>query len=499
MAWFYGIARHRLGRFFRSGRIDAVGPPAPGDARARAPVRGLRTHRGADRLRTDPRRAGARRSKRSAPPNATLCACTWSRASVTRRWRIACVQPGQRPSAREPRIAPGRDHPAGPGHGTGHGGRRMNSDIRYLQLLEDDLRDAAAATSARSTEHAGGIRPEWLPGSAPPSPARMELGRRRRRDRGLAGGRRRHRLPRPEPHGSRPAAAFPNGANEPGSASGPARQGGTRGGAGAPQCRRVRRIRPLLRSGQPGRIRHGRHRMPRSPGPRPICRRSSGTGRSGSSCRTRPVPKHVAGGDAHRRLERRDGAVVLHPEREDRHVHAADPGEALRRTPCCGCARWALVAGAQILYQDVNGAGRHRAVRRPPGAPGDRAGNEGAAGEPAEQGHHRLRRSWPSATRSTSVQLQIEQLQGQINVHQQPGGGVHDQGGASRAGRADHRDHEQQREQPSLGSAWSRSLQGFLRVLGAVIVGLGYLIPMALIAVVWCVVMLVRRRRRAAS
>ena len=55
-------------------------------------------------------------------------------------------------------------------------------------------------------------------------------------------------------------------------------------------------------------------------------------------------------------------------------------------------------------------------------------------------------------------------------------------------------------KQPSLGSAWSRSLQGFLRVIGAVIVGLGYLIPLALIALgVWFAVTLVRRRRRAAS
>jgi len=54
--------------------------------------------------------------------------------------------------------------------------------------------------------------------------------------------------------------------------------------------------------------------------------------------------------------------------------------------------------------------------------------------------------------------------------------------------------------QPSLGSAWSRSLQGFLRVIGAVIVGLGYLIPLTIIALaVWGAVMLVRRRNRAAN
>ena len=53
---------------------------------------------------------------------------------------------------------------------------------------------------------------------------------------------------------------------------------------------------------------------------------------------------------------------------------------------------------------------------------------------------------------------------------------------------------------PSLRSAWHHSEQGFLRILGAVVIGLGYLIPIAIIALlVWGVVMLVRRRRPAAS
>ena len=55
-------------------------------------------------------------------------------------------------------------------------------------------------------------------------------------------------------------------------------------------------------------------------------------------------------------------------------------------------------------------------------------------------------------------------------------------------------------DNPSLSSAWDHALQGFLRVLGAVIVGLGYLIPLALIGgAIWGVVTLVRKRRRAAS
>ena len=53
---------------------------------------------------------------------------------------------------------------------------------------------------------------------------------------------------------------------------------------------------------------------------------------------------------------------------------------------------------------------------------------------------------------------------------------------------------------PSLRSAWNFSIQGFLRVLGAMLIGLGYLIPLSVIGLlVWGAVMLARRRRRATS
>ena len=55
-------------------------------------------------------------------------------------------------------------------------------------------------------------------------------------------------------------------------------------------------------------------------------------------------------------------------------------------------------------------------------------------------------------------------------------------------------------EGPSLSRAIRLGWQGFLRVIGAVIVGLGYLIPIALIGLaIWGLVTPVRRRRRAAS
>jgi hypothetical protein len=54
-------------------------------------------------------------------------------------------------------------------------------------------------------------------------------------------------------------------------------------------------------------------------------------------------------------------------------------------------------------------------------------------------------------------------------------------------------------ENPSLGSAWDRSIQGFLNVVSAVVIGLGYLIPIAVLALGIWLIMVVVRRRRAAS
>ncbi len=55
-------------------------------------------------------------------------------------------------------------------------------------------------------------------------------------------------------------------------------------------------------------------------------------------------------------------------------------------------------------------------------------------------------------------------------------------------------------ENPSLGDSVQLGVQGFLRIVGAIVIGLGYLIPLAVIAlIVWGVIMLVRRRDRGAS
>lgn len=96
------------------------------------------------------------------------------------------------------------------------------------------------------------------------------------------------------------------------------------------------------------------------------------------------------------------------------------------------------------------------------------------------------------------VQLQIEQIQGQLNF-------INDQV-AEATIRVDLHERNasitQQTsaiENPSLGSAWDRAVQGFLNVVSAVVIGLGYLIPLGILALAVLLLTLAVRRRRAAS
>jgi len=51
---------------------------------------------------------------------------------------------------------------------------------------------------------------------------------------------------------------------------------------------------------------------------------------------------------------------------------------------------------------------------------------------------------------------------------------------------------------PSIGNAWDHAVAGFVGVIAAIVVGLGYLVPIAVVALlIWLVVMLARRRRAA--
>jgi hypothetical protein len=93
------------------------------------------------------------------------------------------------------------------------------------------------------------------------------------------------------------------------------------------------------------------------------------------------------------------------------------------------------------------------------------------------------------------VQLKIDQITGQINyINNQVAEStikvdLHEPGAAV-AQSPDTVDN------PSLGHAWDRAVQGLLNVMAATLIGLGYLIPLLIIAgIVFLIVRLVRRRR----
>jgi len=96
------------------------------------------------------------------------------------------------------------------------------------------------------------------------------------------------------------------------------------------------------------------------------------------------------------------------------------------------------------------------------------------------------------------VTLRIEQIQGQLRF-------LNDQVSEStlrvsiQERNAPETVTETEVDNPDLGSSFDLAVQGFLRIVGAVIVGLGYLIPLTVIgALVWMAVWLVRRRRATA-
>jgi Domain of unknown function (DUF4349) len=93
------------------------------------------------------------------------------------------------------------------------------------------------------------------------------------------------------------------------------------------------------------------------------------------------------------------------------------------------------------------------------------------------------------------VQLQIERIQGELRF-------IRDQVAGStlrvsiQERNAPEATPEEAVDNPDLGSSFDLAVQGFLRIVGAVIVGLGYLIPLTVLgALVWMAVWLLRRRR----
>ncbi len=98
-----------------------------------------------------------------------------------------------------------------------------------------------------------------------------------------------------------------------------------------------------------------------------------------------------------------------------------------------------------------------------------------------------------------AVQLKIDQITGQLNfINKQVAEStikvdLHEPGAvvASNPSEVDN---------PSLGRAWDHAVQGFLNVLAAVTIGLGYLIPiLVIVAIGYAIMRLVQRRRPSAS
>ena len=99
--------------------------------------------------------------------------------------------------------------------------------------------------------------------------------------------------------------------------------------------------------------------------------------------------------------------------------------------------------------------------------------------------------------RLSAVELQVEQIQGQLNfIDDQVTEAtvrveIHEKDAAPVQQTSDV-------ENPSLGTAWDRSVQGFLNIVAAVVIGLGYLLPLGVLGlVVWLLTVVVRRRRGA--
>ena len=97
------------------------------------------------------------------------------------------------------------------------------------------------------------------------------------------------------------------------------------------------------------------------------------------------------------------------------------------------------------------------------------------------------------------TQLRIEQIQGQLNVLNDRTSEstirvtLNEQGAPATV-------HGDTVKNPSVGTAWRRSVAGFFGVISAVVVGLGYLVPLGTFALlIWLVVTLARRRRRGAT
>jgi hypothetical protein len=98
--------------------------------------------------------------------------------------------------------------------------------------------------------------------------------------------------------------------------------------------------------------------------------------------------------------------------------------------------------------------------------------------------------------RVEEAQLQLEQIQGNLRfIHNQVTQATIRVQVREKAVQVE---SFQEVDKPSLGQAWDRAMQGFLNVVAAVVIGLGYLVPVAVIALVAFVGWRLVRRRTSA-
>jgi hypothetical protein len=98
-------------------------------------------------------------------------------------------------------------------------------------------------------------------------------------------------------------------------------------------------------------------------------------------------------------------------------------------------------------------------------------------------------------TNLQDVQFRIEQIKGQLRVLENQTSLATIQVGLREAGAPVHVQNTKVDERPSLGEAWSRALNGFVGVVYVTVVGLGYLIPVTILAIaVWIGVRRLRPR-----
>ena len=95
------------------------------------------------------------------------------------------------------------------------------------------------------------------------------------------------------------------------------------------------------------------------------------------------------------------------------------------------------------------------------------------------------------------TQLRIEETQGQLNVIENQTSQSTIRVGLREEGTPDA--SAETVENPSIGSAWDRAIAGFFGVIAAVVIGIGYLVPIAILALLVMLVVTLVRRRRAAN